>query len=205
MSTSRTFLPLMLILSGVTASAHGFFPRNLAKMIERHERLMRELWEDLEDATPFEESDKTAKSKSNDFAIFDTDAVKLPDISLEKSKEGRSLKIQVKGISAKKDEIQGLADERHGYVQFTFPYQTSTVTLKLYPNGIAVAGEKKITQEKKDEKGAVLGSSSYVGYNAYSKSFPYVVDLATLEPEYKDGTLTLTLGARETKRAIHIK
>jgi len=150
------------------------------------------------------------KEKGGTVTVFDKDAVKLPEITIEKhedskNKASRELSLAIKNLDIPKDSLKVELDEDEGYAQLVIPYENSQVTLKIYPNGYTVSAEKKITQEKKDEKGNVLGSSSYTAYNSYTQSFPYSINVRALKPEFKEKILTLTFGKRDAKRAIPIK
>ncbi len=140
-----------------------------------------------------------------EFPVFDNQAVKIPEVAINPNKDGRSLVLEVKDLTAKKEDIKIEIDEDEGYADITFPYQESKVLMRIFPTALALEVEKKIIHEKKDEKGTILSSSSYVARNDYVKSFPYRVAISTTQPEYKNGTLTLKLGSRQTKRALPLK
>jgi hypothetical protein len=146
------------------------------------------------------------KIRPQELTFRDSEAVSLPTIAIEKQKDGTCLTLVIKGLTAKKEEINAEYDEEEGYTEVTFPYNESKITLKIYPYGFSVAGEKKITQEKKDAKGTVLSSSSYRAYNSRSQSFPYAVNVSTVKPSYNkdEGTLTLPINARALKRSVSI-
>lgn len=138
--------------------------------------------------------------------VLDKQAVlKLPEIVIEKGKDGRSLTLEVKDLAAKKEDVKIEFDEDEGYAEVVFPYQESKAVLKIYPTAMSIDIEKKIIHEKKDEKGTILSSSSDVVSDKYMQSFPYRVNVSTLQPEYKNGVLTLKIGSRQARRAVSLK
>jgi len=130
----------------------------------------------------------------------DSKAIPLPDLAIEQKDD--TAMIVIKGLTAKDDEIKAVNESKKDYVQYTFPYQDSKVTLVISPRSVEIEGLMVITQEKKDPKGKVLSSSSYDATNFLRKSLPFVVDVEKAKKEYKNGVLTITLPEREELVAL---
>lgn len=154
----------------------------------RHNALMRQMEDFWRDFDGFSDSDWPPSSR-------DAQAVPLPEVTVEKKDEAAI--VVIKGLTAKDDEIKAVNETKKEYVQYTFPYQDSKITLTVIPDALEMKGEMTITQEKKDPKGKVLSSSSYDATNFISKSVPFIVDVSKAKKEYKNGVLTITLPERE--------
>lgn len=194
---------LMGLGSTQELAARRFFSDGLAALQREISLLEDAFWQDFTPAN-------TEKNKDGVATVFDKEVVKLPEITIEKQEDAkdktqRTLSLVIKNLDIAKDMLKVELDEDEGYAQLVIPHENSQVTLKIYPNGYTVSAQKKIIQEKKDEQGKVLGSSSYTAYNSYSQSFPFTVNVRALKPELKDKTLTLTFGKRDAKRAIPVE
>jgi HSP20 family molecular chaperone IbpA len=146
--------------------------------------------------------------KSTHHLVAEKEMVSLPDVDIKMSDDKKALLINIKGLQTKKESIGIDLYEDKGFALIQFPYNEATVTMKLWNDEFALSGVKTITQEKKDEKGKVLSSSSYKGYNSIARSLPRRVHLNSLKknsPKYNDGVLTLTFDFKESKETISVE
>lgn len=123
--------------------------------------------------------------------VFDKHAVELPKVEFHTEKDGQSLIIEIKGLSAKKEDIKGHVGEGGQYALFKFNSDDSLIGIKIYRNRIDVFAQMDVTEEKKNPKGKVLSSFTYAASNAYSQSLPCKIDPAHLAAEYTNGTLRI--------------
>jgi hypothetical protein len=133
--------------------------------------------------------------------------VSLPKVSIKE--ENNAVKLEIKGVSAKPEEIKGFYDEENDYARYSFPYKNSTVTLTIVsPESrrsapyLIVESVTKVTHEEKDQKGKVLQTSSHDEQRSYAKTVPTRVNLSETKRDFKDGVLTITLATRHAKKAI---
>lgn len=140
--------------------------------------------------------------------IPEKEMVSLPEVDIKMSDDKKALLITIKGLQTKKEAIAIDLYEDKGFALIQFPYNEATITMKLWNDEFALSGVKTITQEKKDEKGKVLSSSSYKGYNSIARSLPRRVHLNSLKknsPKYNDEVLTLTFDFKESKETISVE
>ncbi len=178
----------------VLGSSLGTMPLQAHFGLRAHNSLarhMEKMWRDFD--TLFDIDVEGA-----DDAIRDTQSVVLPQMTLKAEKD--KVSIQVTGLKAKDADIKGEYDEENDSAQLTFPHQDSLITVQVYPRGIVMTGQKKITEEKKDPSGKVISSSNYTAYNEVSERLPIKVNVSKIVREYKDGVLTITLIPRYAKR-----
>lgn len=154
-----------------------------------------------------QELDEAFNSSAVPLQKHEAESVELPEMSVKK--EGDAAVIQIKGLTLKSDEIKSYSvedEDDYGrmirYVEYSFPHKDSAITLKVYPRGVSLKGEKKITNEKKDPKGKVLSSSSYTVVDSRAESLPIKVNVEKAKRELKDGSLTITVPSRLVKTAI---
>jgi HSP20 family molecular chaperone IbpA len=199
---------LMGLGSAPELVARHLLSESLARLQQQMSLFEDMFWQDFDRVLAIPSD--AERNKDGMVTIFDKEVVKLPEITIEKqedskNKANRELSLVIKDLDVAKDALKVELDEDEGYAQLVIPHENSQVTLKIYPNGYTVSAEKKITQEKKDEKGTVLGSSSYTAYNSHSQSFPFTVNVRAIKPELSDKTLKLTFGKRDAKRAIPVE
>lgn len=140
--------------------------------------------------------------------IAEKEMVVLPDVEVTMSDDKKALLVLIKGLQTKKEDVVIDLYEDKGYATISFPFNEATITMKLWNDEFALSGVKTIIQEKKDDKGKVLSSSSYKGYNSLARSLPRRVYLNSLKknhPQYKDGILTLTFDLKESKETISVE
>jgi len=204
----------LFLLSG-SVSLHGWGSDFFEKLetqrngfFEKLEAQQRQFFKTMDSFWDDGEGDTIEKKEPTDskMTILDKEAVKLPSIAIETGSKGSAPRLVVSDLKGiKKSEISVQVDEDRNEVQITFPYASATVTLNIYPRRYSMSAEKKLVREKKDEKGAVLASSSYVGYNSISKTFPFKVNVTSITPQFKHATLTLGFTAYDIKRVVAVK
>lgn len=136
--------------------------------------------------------------------MVDKHIVKLPKVEFLPEKDGQGLVIEIKGLSAKKEDIKGQVAPGAQFALFTFTSDDTLIGIKIYRNSIDVMAQMDITEEKKSPKGEVLSSSTYKAANMYSQSLPFSIDPAHLVAEYANGTLRVK-GESYQSKAIDIK
>ncbi len=136
--------------------------------------------------------------------MFDRNVVKLPKVEFLPEKDGQGLVIEIKGLSAKKEDIKGQVGAGGQFALFTFTSDDTLMGIKVYRNSIDVMAQMDVTEEKKNPKGEILSSSTYKAANMYSRSLPRVIDPAHLVAEYANGTLRIKAESYQSK-AIDIK
>lgn len=140
--------------------------------------------------------------------IQEKEIVSLPDVEIKRDDDKKAILIMIKGLQCKKEEIAIELYEDKGYALITFPYNEANITMKLWNDEFAMSGIKTIIQEKKDEKGKVLSSTSYKSSNSLARTLPKKIHLNALKtshPQYKDDILTLTFALKELKETITVE
>lgn len=175
-------------MKGTNRYFEGVFDKQIELMNEMRET-QKKLWEESERV--WKDFDFTAMPPKGE-VILDTEAVELPAIEVKAEKDKKSFKFIIKDLKIKKEDLKIDYHPKSEFILVKFPFAETTVSLKIYSHGYQIEGEKKITQEKKDKKGKVLGSSSYTGYNQIFKSFPFSINLDSIQeksPSIKNDNL----------------
>lgn len=149
-----------------------------------------------------------ASWKKSPRMIQEKEIVSLPDVEVKRDEDKKAVLLMIKGLQCKKEEIAIELYEDKGYALITFPYNEANITMKLWNDEFAMSGIKTIIQEKKDEKGKVLSSSSYKSSNSLARTLPKKIHLNALKtshPQYKDGVLTFTFALKELKETITVE
>jgi hypothetical protein len=111
-------------------------------------------------------------------AVIDN-SVKLPKIEIKAEKD-KKVKFIVKDLKIKKEDIK-INFFPNKQVSVKFPFMEASVSIVIYPEGYAMEGKKKITQEKKDAKGNILEQTSYTGCNQVYNSLAPSINLDSIQ------------------------